>query len=116
MQILINTDRTVESGADLVEMVETRVGAALERYDDRLTRIEAHLSDEDGPKSGRGNDKRCLLEARPAGRHPVVTTGVGGTLERACADAARKMQRLLDTTFGRLDDRDGDATIRQGDA
>ena len=27
MQILINTDRTVESGADLVEMVETRVGA-----------------------------------------------------------------------------------------
>jgi hypothetical protein len=116
MKIQINTDSTVESGAELVEMVETKVRSALERYGDRLTRIEAHLSDEDGQKTGSDTDKRCLLEARPSGLDPVVVTGAGDTLERACADASRKMQSLLDTTFGRIDDRDGGASIRRGDA
>jgi hypothetical protein len=113
MEILINTDSTVETGSELAAMVDARVRSALERYQDRLTRIEVHLSDEDGQKSGSGTDKRCLLEARPSGLDPVVVTGVGDTLERACAEASRKMQSLLATTFGRIDDRDGDATIRQ---
>jgi len=116
MKLQINTDNTVEGGAELVEMVEARVRSAMERYEDRLTRIEAHLSDEDGQKSGSGTDKRCLLEARPAGLDPVVVTGASDTLERACTDALRKMQSLLDTTFGRIDDRDGDATIRQSES
>lgn len=114
MKILINTDSSVETGPELAEMVEGRVRTALARHEDRLTRVEAHLSDDDGQKSGSGTDKRCLLEARPSGLDPVAVTGVGNTLERACADASRKMQSLLDTTFGRIDDRNGDASIRQG--
>ena len=116
MKIQVNTDRNVEGSHALVLMVETEVVAALERYKDRLTRVEAYLSDEDGEKAGRGGDKRCLLEARPAGMEPVVVTGSGDTPERACRDASREMQSLLNSTFGRIDGRDADATIRKNEA
>ncbi len=116
MKIQVETDRSVESTEGLVRMVEGEVQSALERFEDRLTRVEVHLSDEDGEKTGGGADKRCLLEARPAGMQPVAVTGSGGTLEQACRDATRKMQSVLKSTFGRIDGRDGHATVRQNES
>ena len=116
MKIQVNTDGTVEGSEDIVQLVEAEVQSALERYGDRLTRVEVHLGDIDGEKSGRGDDKRCLLEARPTGMQPVVVTGTAATLEQACHDATRKMRSRLDSTFGRIDDRDADATIRQNES
>lgn len=103
MQIQVNTDRTVEGGDQLVEMVEGKVQAALDRFADRITRVEAHLSDVDGEKRGGDPDKRCVLEARPAGKPPVAVTGVGDTLAHACDDANRKMLTRLARSFGRGD-------------
>lgn len=116
MQIQLNTDASVEGSETLIASVEADVQSALERYADRLTRVEVHLSDDDGNKKGSGTDKRCLLEARPAGLQPVVVTAVAGTVEQACHDATRKMQSVLNSTFGRVDGRDADATIRQNEA
>ncbi len=116
MKIQIDTDRTVESTEGLVTMVETEVQSALGRFEDRLTRVEVHLGDENVEKRKGAADKRCLLEARPTGMQPVVVTGVADTLERACKDAARKMHDLLSSTFGRIDDRDAKATIREEEA
>jgi hypothetical protein len=112
MKIQIDTDRTVERTEGLVTMVENEVQSALGRFEDRLTRVEVHLGDENVEKKT-GADKRCLLEARPAGLQPVVVTGVADTIEWACKDAARKMQDLLSSTFGRIDGRDANATIRE---
>lgn len=113
MKIQVNTDSSIDGSEALALMVETAVHAALDRYGDRLTRVEAHVSDEDGKASGKHLGKRCLLEARPARMDPVAVTGSGDTVEHACHDATRKMQRLLDSRFGRVDSRDADATIRQ---
>ena len=112
MKIQVNTDHNIDGSEALTTAVEQQVQSALERFDERLTRIEVHLGDEDGAKSGSGQDKRCLIEARPAGMDPVVVTSHGRTLEQACADAAKKMQKLLTSTFGRRDDRDNGETIR----
>jgi hypothetical protein len=116
MKIQVNTDRNVEGGEDLVLLVESEVESALERFEDRLTRVEVHLGDESGEKDGSGGDKRCLLEARPAGMQPVVVTDFADTIEQAVVGAAQKMQSLLNSTFGRIDERDADATIRQNEA
>ncbi len=115
MKIQINTDGSVEGSETLSASVEADVRSALERYADRLTRIEVHLGDEDGTSDGAGADKRCLLEARPAGMEPVVVTAFANTVDQACHDATRKMQSLLSSTFGRIDGRDADATIRQNE-
>jgi hypothetical protein len=47
---------------------------------------------------------RCRMEARPAARDPVIATADGATLDQAVSSAARKLERLLYPTFGRLDD------------
>ena len=113
MKIQVNTDHSVDGSEALVLLVEGEVQSALERFEDRLTRVEVHLGDESHEKGGSHADKRCLLEARPAGMQPVVVTDFAETLEQAVVGASQKMQSLLNSTFGRIDGRDADATIRQ---
>ena len=113
MKIQVNTDSSVDGGENLTARLEMTIHAALDRYGERLTRVEAHLGDDDGPSGDGLRGFRCLLEARPSGIDPVAATGSGDTIERACHDAAHKMQSLLDSTFGRIDSRAADATIRQ---
>jgi hypothetical protein len=66
----------------------------------RITRVEVHLSDEDGQRSGH-RDKRCMMEARIEGRPPIAVTDQAATLDLAVEGAAGKLERLLDSTFGR---------------
>ncbi len=116
MKIQINTDHNIDGTEALAAMVEAELHATLEHFEDRLTRIEVHLGDVDGPKSrGDHADKRCLLEARPEGMQPLVATGVGTSVEEATSDAATKLHSVLSSTFGRIEDRDGTATIRQNE-
>ena len=116
MKIQVNTGHNVEGGEALELMVEAEVQSGLERFEDRLTRVEVHLSDDSGEKDGSGADKRCLLEARPVGMQPVVVTDFADTVEQAVIGATHKMQSLLNSTFGRIDGRDADATIRQNES
>jgi hypothetical protein len=99
MHIEVSTDsRTTADVAGVTATIE----AGLSRYNKRLTRVEAHLSDVNGPRGGR--DCRCALEARPAGRQPVTVTSEADTPDDAVNSAVKKMSSLLTTVF----DREGD--------
>jgi hypothetical protein len=111
MQIQVNTDHNFEGHGELVRYIEAEVGTALSRFDEHITRVEVHLSDENAGKSG-GVDKRCMLEARPAGQQPVAVTHHAATLDEACSGAIQKLKHLLDSEFGKLEDRKGTASIR----
>jgi hypothetical protein len=104
MQIQVNSDRSIAVDTALVEQVETGVRNVLERFSDRLTRVEVHLSDINGERSG-VPDKRCLMEVRPTGRDPVVVTDQALTVDLAVRGASQKMRRLLESTFGRLEEK-----------
>ena len=65
MQIQVNTDHTIEGHEALAAQIRGVVENALSRVSDHITRVEVHLTDERGPKSGK-NDKRCMMEARLA--------------------------------------------------
>ncbi len=91
--------------------IEAGVNATLSRLSDQITRVEIHLSDENAGKSGSA-DKRCLMEARPAGRQPIAVSHEGSTLEEAYSGAAKKLRSLLENTFGRARDHKGGASIR----
>ena len=101
MQVQVNTDKHIHGGERLTLWVKTAVEAKLGRFADHITRVEAHLSDENSHKSG-GTDKKCVLEARPAGLQPLAVTHLAATLEQAISGAAEKLERLLDSTFGQL--------------
>jgi hypothetical protein len=97
MVILVNTSRAAgASGARFDAHARDVIGSTLSRFAARLTRVEAHFSDENGPKT-LGNDKRCRIEARPASQKPVSVSADAPTAEQALTAAAGKMKRLLAT-------------------
>lgn len=111
MQIQVNTDDNVEGREALALRVEAEVSDTLRHFSDQITRVEVHLSDENSEKSGT-NDKRCLMEARLAGRQPVAVTSTAGSLDEAFSGAAEKLKRSLESTLGRLKDHKGRGSIR----
>lgn len=104
MQILVNTDNNIEGRDALTAHVTGVLEGAFSRFRDRITRIEVHLGDENGHKSGQ-HDKRCMLEARLEGRPPTAVTHNAETVDQAIHGAADKLERALETILGRLRDR-----------
>ncbi len=102
MQVLVNSDHHIHGGEDLSERVEGVVRGTLERFADRITRVEVHLNDLNSHKTG-DRDKRCLMEARVAGLKPIAASHEAPTMAEAIHGAADKLERALGHTFGRLD-------------
>jgi hypothetical protein len=113
MQIQINSDKHIPMHAKLSGLIEADLHRILNRFEPQLTRIEVHLSDENGDKSG-AQDKRCILEARPRHYPSLTVTNDSADVQTALSGAANKMQRLLETTFGRLHDKNKNDTPRLG--
>lgn len=104
MQILVNTDGNIDGREELTGHVKSVVEAALSRLADRITRVEVHLSDENGDKRGQ-RDKRCMMEARLEGSRPTAVTHQAATLDEAVDGAAGKLKRSLETTLDKRKDR-----------
>ena len=101
MQIQFNTDESVDGRDALGRHAEEVVRRALDRFSNDVTRVEIHLSDVNGQKAGE-NDKRCLMEARVAGRQPIAVTEQANSLHQAIDGAAQKLKRSLDSTLGKV--------------
>lgn len=112
MQIQVNTDNTIQGVESLADHVERELRNTLKRYEDQITRLEVHLGDVNGAKRGE-NDKRCMIEARLAGRQPEVVTELAGDLRTAINGASRKLLRLLATSLGKRDQAKGGESIRK---
>lgn len=105
MIIQVNTDSNIEGKRELSQQIKTVVESNLERFGERITRVEVHLSDENSDMKSDTNDMRCLLEARLAGLRPITVSHQAATLEQAVEGAADKLTRTLDSTLGRLEGR-----------
>lgn len=105
MQIQLNTDRNIEGHEALATHVSSVVQDALSQFSDHITRVEVHLSDENGVtkdrKSGQ-DDKRCMMEARLERFHPVAVTAYAASVHQAVDGAADKLARMIESTLGRL--------------
>jgi ribosome-associated translation inhibitor RaiA len=102
MKIQINSDHNIAVDAPLSAVLESSVADTLNHLEDPITHVEVHVSDVNGNKGG-NHDKRCMMEARPAGQKPVAVTDEAGTVEEAVHGAANKLKRLLDHHIGRLE-------------
>ena len=102
MQIQVSTDNHIKGSDEFFQKVSAEVERGLSRYAEQITRVEVHLSDVNGPRVG-GEDKRCLLEARLAGRQPIAVTHEAVTVDEAIVEACEKMERSLESLLGRLD-------------
>jgi ribosome-associated translation inhibitor RaiA len=100
MQIQVNTDDNIEGREKLAAHVRNVVENNLSRFNKRITRVEVHLSDQNGDKNGWDN-KRCMMEARLQGRQPTAVTHQAATIDQAVDGAAERLQRALERELGR---------------
>ncbi len=100
MQVLVNTDHGILGGAGLADRIRSDVEVVLQRVSDRITRVEVHLSDENGAKGG-DDDKRCTMEARIERRQPIAVTNHAATADLSAHGAAVKLAKLIEKTLGR---------------
>ena len=62
MHILVNTDKNIEGNEKLRNYLTETITEELARFGEHITRIEVHLSDENGNKGGK-NDKRRIVRS-----------------------------------------------------
>jgi hypothetical protein len=103
MKIQINTGKNLTVHAEYGNELEALLKKELSRYSEHITRLEVHLSDENGTKESL-NDKKCLLEARLEGRQPLAVSASSNTYDQAVNSAVGKLKALLDTIIGKLRD------------
>jgi ribosomal subunit interface protein len=111
MQIQISSDKNISMHNKLSNLIQSDLNRILNRFKDQLTRVEVHLSDENGDKAG-AQDKRCRLEVRHKRHQALAVTNDSSDISSAVTGAAAKMQRLLISTFGRIQDRNRSLTTR----
>jgi len=101
MTIQFNTDNNVRVSEEHRAPLISLISEELSRFSHQITRVEVHLSDENGDKQGL-NDKRCMIEARLSGMNPIAVTNHANTHEQAVEGAVDKLKTSLETILGRL--------------
>ena len=96
MKIQFNTDKTISGSENDTAPFIAQITDELSRFSSHITRIEVHLSDENGNKSGL-NDIRCMIEARQEGKQPIAVTNQANTTEEAVSGAIEKLKASLET-------------------
>jgi ribosome-associated translation inhibitor RaiA len=98
--IQFNTDKTISGDENQEDYFTSLITEKLNRFQSHITRIEVHLSDENGKKEGY-NDIQCILEARIEGRDPIAGCDAD-TAKNAVLGAIDKVKTSLETILGRM--------------
>ncbi len=101
MTIQINTDKNLSVHEGFEAQLDELLSEELSRFSEHITRLEVHLSDENGNKHGL-NDKQCIIEARLEGRQPIAVTDRANDYELAVSGAIKKLKATLGTIVGKL--------------
>ncbi|OYQ41978.1 hypothetical protein CHU92_04245 [Flavobacterium cyanobacteriorum] len=102
MLIEVNTDNHIEGKERMKVYFESLLSDSLKRFEDRITRLEVQLGDENsGVKKG-DNDKRCMLEARIAGLKNVAVVNHADTIEKAIMGAIPKLKHAIEHALGKV--------------
>ena len=105
MQVLLNTDPHTDGRQSMAEYLEAVVTEALGHYGERITRVEAHLSDANILAKANTDEIHCTLETRLVGLNPVIVKERAGTAHQAIHGAVGKLERALSSALGKHDPR-----------
>lgn len=101
MLVEVNTDKNIKNSERLIEYCKSMVEAELDRFAEHITRVEIHLSDENGEKGG-DDDKRCLIETKLKGKSPVAVKNTAANVDDAISGAIDKIVKVLETSVDKM--------------
>ena len=100
-----NSDNQTPADSGVADQMETLVRARLEHVSDRLSRVEVHVGDVNGPRGG--SDIRCAIELRPEGMQPISASDEAPNIEAAVASATDKALTAFNRQVGKQTSRKG---------
>lgn len=105
MQVILNADAHTDGRQAMSDYLESEVKSALGHHGERITRVEAHLSESKDSTKAHSTEAHCSLEARLVGVEPIVVKDAAATAHQAIHGAIRKLGRALATQFEKHDPR-----------
>ena len=103
MQVLLHSDPNTDGGHLMAVHLTTVVKEAMSRFGERVTRVEAHLSDANGQSKTGNTDIHCTLEARLVGLEPIVVKAHADNAHQVIESAVRKLKRAVDAEIAKHD-------------
>jgi ribosome-associated translation inhibitor RaiA len=100
MTIQFNSAHNVYANEKLKAPIIALLSQKLNRFSTHISRLDVHLSDENGNKEGL-SDKKCLLEAHVDGMQPIVAKSHAETYHQAAEGAVDILKVALNSTLGR---------------
>ena len=104
MTIQINTDSNIQGSQNMEAYFTERIEDGLKHFSDYITRVEVHVSDQNGDKGGT-DDIQCKIEARVQGQQPVLVESREENQEKALSVAIDKMQGVMRKVKGKMQNR-----------
>ena len=98
MQIRVDADEHIDSNDELTLRVEGVVEGSLDRYVDRVSHVEVHLSRNAQHSMGE-RDICCRMEAHLGGLKPIIVSHDAYTLTEAIHAASAKLERAIHDEF-----------------
>jgi ribosome-associated translation inhibitor RaiA len=98
MQVRVDVDDHIDSSEELIVRVEGVIEGSLDRFQERIARVDVHLSQLRGADHPR--DMCCRMEAYAGALKPIVVSHEAVTLTEAIHAAAAKLERAVVATFG----------------
>lgn len=96
MQVHLNTDNHFE-GTGRKEGYWSEVAhEKLKRFEERISTLEIHLSDENSSAKQGVADKKCTIEARVSGYSQLSATCKADSVEKAISGALDKLKSVLE--------------------
>lgn len=96
MIIQVNTDNHIDGKEELNTYITNLFTEKLQRFDSQLTRIEVHLSDENGGEKGGADDKKCNIEARLENTDPIFASAQSDDISKAIHECLQKIKRGIE--------------------
>jgi|SRR5450432_540976 len=109
MIIRLNAEKLLNVHEMFENQLKVSLSKDLKRFNDYITSLEVHFTDENGFKTG-PNDIKCILEAHLKGMKSVVVKATENTLEQSVHGAIDKLKDSLDSIIGRARDHEQHAT------
>jgi len=105
MQILLHSDPNTDGSQLMIDHFATVVKGAMGRFGERVTRVEAHLSDVNAQAKASDDDIQCILQASLVGLDAIVVKDHAGNAHQAIEGALRKLKRAVGAEIAKHDPR-----------
>lgn len=105
MQVLLNTDHHTDGKHEMAEHLRVVVKDAVAQFGVHVTRVTAHIADENISTKTTTDEIQCTLEAKLIGRDPVVVKDRAGSVHQAIHGATGKLKRAVAAVLQKHDPR-----------